>query len=92
MTFSPPTPAWMAALPEPERAVAQSRFLLRLAALYHSPGGKVQTLSESLGLHPGSLASYEQISADLAVRLEKVMEPDGFHRSLFRPDLFNTEG
>lgn len=92
MSFSPPTPAWIAALPEEERAAAHSRFLLRLAALYHSPGGRVQTLSETLGFHPGSLASYDQISADLAMKLEKVLEQDGFHRSTFRPDLFTTEG
>lgn len=90
MTF--PTPAWLAELPEDERSAALSRFLLRLAALYHSPGGQLQALSTALGMHPGSLAGYDSISAELALRLEKTMEPNGFKRSTFRPDLFTTEG
>ena len=92
MTHSPPLPAWIAALPEDEQPAARSRFLLRLAALYFSPTGRMQTLSEALGLHPGSLASYEQISAELAVKLEQQLECDGLTRSTFRPDLFAQQG
>lgn len=86
MTFS--MPAWLEALPQEEREVARARFLIKLAALYNSPGGKVNTLSEDLGLATSSLVAYDNIPAPRAVQLEGLLGREHFPRELFRPDLF----
>lgn len=84
-------PPWLDELPDDERPAAKCRFLLRLAALHFSPSGKLNLLSQALELHPGSLATYEAISGELAVRLETLLGSENFPRSLFRPDLFAVE-
>lgn len=68
----------------------RARFLLRLAALYYSPEGKLNTLSRDLGLNSSSLAGLDNISADLAVKLENILDRELFPRELFRPDLFQV--
>ena len=81
-------PAYLADLTEDKQAPARCRFLIRLAALYYSPEGKVSSLSEKLGLHPGTLAGSSTITPEIAIRLEELLGREHFPRSLFRPDLF----
>lgn len=84
-------PSYLDSLPEDQAKIGRCRFLIRLAALHYSPDGSVKTLSESLGLHPGTLAGVSNISGELAVKLETVLGRDKFPRELFRPDLFVVE-
>jgi hypothetical protein len=85
-------PAWLDDLPQEDQAAARARFLLRLAALHYSPAGQLKSLSTALDMHPNSLAAYDTISPELAVRLESLLGREKFPRSLFRPDLFLAEG
>jgi hypothetical protein len=73
---------------ETERRAAETRFLLKLAALYASPGASVSTLAESCGYHPKSFAAFQNISPELALKLEGVLGRELFPREFFRPDLF----
>jgi len=86
-----PMPQWLDTIADEDQDAARSRFLLRLAALYHSPEGKLNTLSEAVGFSPNSLAQLYRVSAPLAVSLEELLGRDNFPRELFRPDLFRTE-
>lgn len=81
-------PEWVKELPEEEQAQAKTRFFLKVAALYFSREGKLNTLSVAIGMHPNSLTTYDAIPATLAVKLEEVLGRDHFPRELFRPDLF----
>lgn len=85
-------PSWLGELPEDDRPTAKCRFLLRLAAVYFSPAGQLNVLSEALGLHRNSLSTYDSIPADMAVKLEALLGREHFPRELFRPDLFTVEG
>lgn len=84
-------PAYLVEMSEDDRRTARCRFLIRLAALYYSPEGKIATLSDALGYHSGSLAQASNITAELAVKLEGLLDNELFPRSLFRPDLFLTQ-
>lgn len=83
-------PAWLHNLPEEEQSPARARFLMRLAALYHSEGGKMNTLSIACEKHPSTLSILTNISPELAIGLEEVLGREMFPRELFRPDIFNT--
>lgn len=63
----------------------RTRFLLRLAALYHSPFGQLKTLSVDLGYHENTLAGITSISPELAVKLEEALGADLFPREMLNP-------
>jgi hypothetical protein len=73
---------------ESERRKAETRFILKLAALYYSPRGGVAPLAESCGYHDKAFSSLENITAELAVKLERHLGRELFPREFFRPDLF----
>lgn len=81
-------PAYLADLHRDDQGPARCRFLIRIAALYYSPEGRVSSLSEALGFHPGTLAGTSTITPEVAIKLEELLGRDLFPRSLFRPDLF----
>lgn len=83
-----PTPGYHKDLTPEESATAHARFLIKLAALYYSPGGQVKDLSAACGLAPGHLSSLLSISPETAIKIEKVLGRELFPRELFRPDLF----
>lgn len=85
-------PKYIDDLPEDQQAQARCRFLVRLAALYYSPEGKLNKLSKALDLHENTLATTDSITAEMAVKLESLLGRDLFPRELFRPDLFDVEG
>lgn len=86
-----PEPPYMAELPEEQRQEARARFLIRLAALYFSPEGKMQALSSACGLHKNHLATLRGISPESAIKMEKAVGRELFPRELFRPDLFTVQ-
>lgn len=81
-------PRWLEELPREEQQAAKARFLLRLAALYYSEGGKMNVLSTACKLNPTTLSGLNSISPELAVCLEEVLGADTFPRVYFRPDIF----
>lgn len=86
-----PMPAWHRALPAEDRAKAEARVLLDLAAIYATPEGTASALARSLGLSPTAILQARtrgKVSPELAVRLETRLGRDFFPRELFRPDLF----
>lgn len=91
-SFQWPEPAWLADLPAEEREAACLRFTLGLASLYASPEMQDQELSRKLGHHEafiGGLKFRGKITAEVAVKIERLLGRELFPRSLFRPDLFD---
>lgn len=87
-----PLPKYLESLGDDESKAARCRFLIRLCALHYSPEGRINALSERLGLSSNSLAQLTSISPELAVKLEEVLGRDHFPRELFRPDMFTVAG
>lgn len=83
-------PKWLEELPEDQQKSARARFMLRLAALYHSEGGKMNVLSSACDLNPTTLSGLNSISPELAICLESVLGAEMFPRVFFRPDLFTS--
>lgn len=84
-------PSYMGGLSPEEAEICRARFLIRIAALYDNPLGQLSVLSEKLGLHRGSLAQLNQISPQLAIKIETLLGADIFPRTLMRPDIFSAE-
>lgn len=87
-----PLPKYLESMGEDDARSARCRYLIRLAALHYSPEGRVNSLSERLGLSSNTLAQLTNISPELAVRLEDVLGREHFPRELFRPDVFEVTG
>lgn len=85
-----PLPKYLEGLGDDELKAARCRFLIRLCALHYSPEGRVNALSERLGLASNTLTQLTNISPELAVKLEDVMGREHFPRELFRPDVFTV--
>lgn len=89
-----PTPAWVMRHDTPESVDrAKLAFLLRLAALYHNATGSLTELSLALGMSDSVLhmaMKRGQITAEVAVAIEKAIGRQHFPRELFRPDLFTV--
>ena len=90
-----PLPAWVLEVEDHiRREHARRRFMVRLAALYHSETGGVKKLSVSSGLAVATLSNImmiDRVTADTAIALEGLVGADLFPRSTFRPDLFGSE-
>jgi hypothetical protein len=73
--------------------LVRNKFLIRQAALLHSPDGQLNTLAEELNIaYPSLVRLYGrhggEISPDMAIRLEHAVGKDVMPRRLFRPDYF----
>ncbi len=89
-----PFPEWIGRVEEEEQGREQRRFILRLAALYHNPGGSLQELSRALdysdnALHQAGVQN-QGVTPECAVKLEKLLGREHFPRELFRPDIFSV--
>lgn len=86
-----PIPVWVAELPDVERKSAETRYLLGVAANYCCDRGNISRLARTLGTSVQSIHSAidrGQVSAEMAISIEKVLGRKHFPRELFRPDLF----
>jgi hypothetical protein len=87
-------PSWFygLSLSRDEDKIVRNRYLLKAAALAHTPEGSMENLANDLQIHYHSLVRLYQpgrsISAQLAVRLEKTVGKEVIPRTLVRPDLF----
>lgn len=73
-------PSWITDIPLRERGQEQTRFLLKLAALYASRDGSLETLSVMIRRHPKTLQTYalgqaERLSVETANRILAVLPP-----------------
>lgn len=86
-------PPWLKKVPAAERDYEQRKFLLRLAALYHSREGTMEKMSTSMDMHPRSLAHVIHqgcnMSPELCVKIEKLVGRRVAPREAFNLDLFN---
>lgn len=73
---------------ETERRAAETRFILKVAALYFTPLGSVAALANTCGYHEKSFSGLRQITPELAIKLEGLLGREHFPREFFRPDLF----
>jgi hypothetical protein len=89
-------PAWLAAVEPADQPAERTRFLLRLAALYVDPQGRLSELSRLCGLADNTLATVskrqDKISPEIAVAVETAVGRDILPRELLRPDLFSVQG
>lgn len=90
--MSLPLPKYLESLEGDELKSARCRFLIRLCALHYSSEGRVNVLSERLGLNPNSLSQATNITPELAVKIEELLGREHFPRELFRPDVFEVSG
>lgn len=87
-------PAWFNGLSlyREEDRIIRNRYLLKSAALVHSPEGTLQLLAHDLGIHYHSLVRLYQpgrsISPQMAVQLEQTVGKEALPRKLLRPDVF----
>lgn len=89
-------PAWLEAV-EPDRQPAEkTRFLLKIAALYVDPEGRLSELSRVCGLAENTLATVskrqDKLSPEIAILVEKAVGREILPRELLRPDLFSVQG
>lgn len=87
-------PAWFHGLSlysEQDRMI-RNRYLVKSAALIHTPEGTLQLLAHDLGIHYHSLVrlylSGRPISPQMAVQLEQTVGKEALPRKLLRPDVF----
>ena len=89
-------PAWLEAVEDDRQLAERTRFLLRLAALYIDPEGRLSELSRRCGLAENTLATIskrqDRVSPEIAISVEKAVGREVMPRELLRPDLFNTQG
>jgi hypothetical protein len=89
-----PEPKWLDTLPEADRPAARLRWILEIAAAYHSPEGAMTTLSKACGKADSTVskAKYDgRISARLAIQIEQVLGRDIMPREIICPEFFAIE-
>lgn len=90
-----PMPRWLEEMEDgPEKDRARSRFLVRLAALYHTADGFPNQLSVSIGLHyhtlNGGMTRWTVVPASIAWKIQETLGKDLFPASAFNP-IFASE-
>lgn len=76
-----------------EQAHEMTRYLIRLAALYHNSAGSISELSDACGLSRSGLSSLlhaRSLPPKVAIRIEEVVGREFIQRDLFRPDIFSV--
>lgn len=93
--FRWPEPQWLGEITdEDERKRARIHFHLRLAALYCSQEGGLNSLAMSAGYQPGSIKAHRDRALPghrLAKAIESAVGREHFPRELFAPDIFASE-
>lgn len=91
-SFRWPEPAWLGEIADEEdKKRAAIRFRLRLAALYCSSGGDLDSLALAAGYRPGSVKVHDGRPLPghkLATALERTLGRELFPRELFAPDIY----
>ncbi len=89
-------PAWLEAVEDDRQHAEKTRFLLKIAALYVDPEGRLSELSRKCGLAENTLATVskrqDRISPEIAILVENAVGRDILPRELLRPDLFTVQG
>lgn len=91
--FRWPEPRWLAEIDPQDRAAAEVKFYLALAAAYCTEKGSVEGLGRAC---TGSASRVRvsrkrgSVSPKLAIEIERQLGRELFPRELFRPDLFET--
>lgn len=87
-----PQPKWLTEIQDLDaRECSRVRWLLSMACIYHSAGGRPGTLADAIGLSANAFSiikSRGKINAETAIAIEKELGRELFPRELFRPDLF----
>lgn len=89
-------PTWLETVEIDRQPAETTRFLLKLAALYVDPEGRLSELSRACGLAENTLATIskrqDRVSPEIAILVEKAVGRDVMPRELLRPDLFTVQG
>jgi lambda repressor-like predicted transcriptional regulator len=91
--MNPVFPKYIDGLPVKARGIARIKFLVRLAALYATPGGTLRDLSKKLGLHPNTLGTMLSVNRDaemMPARIAKGIE-QLVGREIVPRELLNAE-
>lgn len=85
-------PQWLEKVPKKDREAAKVRFLVRLAALYHTETGDSAALAVDLGLQAHYFANLHATKRrpppNICVQIESVVGRHAFRRELVHPELF----
>ena len=88
-------PKWLVKMDQRrfDTILLRNRFYIKACALHYSEDGKFEALAAALGIAYSTLPTmYSRergtISAEMAVRIEKLMGADVITRQMLRPDLY----